>query len=239
MRSSLRGRPSRRSPILKAPRVTETVLEVPASSPSGPSPTSRPLLPVPDHLVALARQTAAALIREAQQDARRIREAARTDALEAGRNEGLAIGREEGLQDGRREAQELLRNAERRAAEIVAAREEMIGQLAVEVAAHLLGMELTLNPEAVEQVVLATLRETDDTDVEVGVAPDDYTQALRASRSWQEALGAGADIRVVVDQDLPRGSCRVRGPHGVVERNWQKEITAISDLFEEVARRGL
>lgn len=245
MRSSPRGPvPRRPSPILKAPAYLGDPVDLPQVQAGTETGTrSRMHLAVPEHLLALARQSAADLLTEAQQEARRLKEEAAAKGREEGRREGyaegVARGHEDGLVEGRRAAEELLRAARSQAADLVASQEEKIAQLSLEVAAHLLGMELTLNPEAVEQVVLATLRESDDTEVEIGVAADDYTQALKACRAWQEAVGGGAEIHIVVDPDVPRGGCRVRGPHGIVDRNWQREILAISDVFEEVARRGL
>lgn len=196
-----------------------------------------------ERLLAAARLTAAALVDRARTSARAIEEEARlrgeAEAKDRGYAAGYATGHDEGLAAGREEAATLVAAAKRDARAIVSDAEQWVSQLALEVAAHLLGMELTLNPEAVERVVMSTLLEARSTEVSLAVAPADYDQATEVARQWRMSLGGETQVRIDVDPSLPRGACRVEGPNGVVERNWQRDLVALSDLFERVSRDGV
>lgn len=252
----MRSSPNPRlSPILKAPFVQDegaptipAALREPSPSPQIPSALAHPPMPAvvgPDETaLEKAREAAMAVLEEAHRQALEIRQDAlsesREAAIRAGFKEGYDAGHREGMNAAEADAQSLLRQAETSSKRLLADQEERIALLACEIAAHLIGMELTLNPEAVERIVLTTLQEVGQgSEVEVTVAPGDYPKAVRACPVWREAVGEGTQIRLAVDDTLPQGGCRIKGPHGVVERNWQKEIMAVSDALEEVARRGL
>lgn len=196
-----------------------------------------------DRLLATARKAAADLLSGARLEAASQAADIRQAAFERGHTEGFAVGfdegRAEGAAAGRAEAASLVADARRRAQELVAERETWVAQLALEVAAHLLGMELTLNPEAVERVVMTTLMEAEAGEVALAVSPDDFDQASTAARAWRQAVGGDADVRVDVDPSLPRGACRVTGPTGVAERNWSRDLVTLSELFERVSHDGV
>lgn len=239
------------SPDRRPPAGRGRILKGVGGSPMAATPviigmTKAPADPAPERaerLLAAARKVAADLIGAARLDASAAAEDIRRQAFEEGRSEGFAAGfdegRSQGAAAGREEAALIVADARRRAQEIVAERESWVAGLALEVAAHLLGMELTLNPEAVERVVMTTLMEAEASEVALSVSPEDFDQASTAARAWRQAVGGDAKVRVDVDPSLPRGACRVTGPSGVAERNWSRDLVNLSELFERVSHDGV
>ncbi len=192
------------------------------------------------HVLDVARQVARATLMAAQRDAEAIRRSAAREARRKAYAEGRSAGYNEGIAQAKADSERILQDAAREAHEIVRRAEAEVGQLACEIAAHLLGAELRLNPEIVERTVLEILQETAPTGpVSIEVSVNDYPQALQAAPTLRSALGGAAELRIGQDASLPPGGVRVSGPHGTVERNWHDGLLAISEAFEEVARRGV
>jgi len=217
---------------------------------SGSRPAPRPLPPVAaaamghgtvDRMIVVAREVARATITLAQREASEQRQAAERQGREQGLQAGRQAGYAEGIKQAERDSERILQAAERAARELLAHSEEQIGQLACEVAAHLLGVQLRLNPEVVERAVLAVLQDVPPhSSVAIEVSSADYERAVEALPAFRNALGGeGAKVRVAEDEALPQGGLRVSGPGGVVERNWQEGLVAISQAFEEVAKRDV
>ncbi len=215
-----------------APRPVQTAQQTPygASQPKNPA----------DNLLEVARQVARATLLAAQHDAKVLRDATARDARQKGMAEGRAAGYAEGIQQAKIDSERMLKDAARQAQEILRRAEGEVGQLACEIAAHLLGVELRLNPEIVERAVLAILEESaPQGPISIEVSTNDYQRVLEAAPTFRTALGSAAELRIAEDRNLPPGGVRVSGPHGIVERNWQEGLLAISEAFEEVARRGV
>jgi flagellar biosynthesis/type III secretory pathway protein FliH len=193
-----------------------------------------------DHVLRVARQVARATLLAAQRDAKEIRDATARDARRKGHQEGRAEGYAEGIEQARLDSERILREATREAQEVVRRAEAEVGQLACEIAAHLLGVQLRLNPEIVERAVLEILQEAAPAGpVSIEVSAADYPRVLEAVPTFRSALGTGAELHIAEDRSLPPGGLRVTGPLGTVERNWREGLLAISEAFEEVAQRGV
>ncbi|MDA8345037.1 MAG: FliH/SctL family protein [Thermaerobacter sp.] len=231
-----RARPAR---VIKAAQLRR---EVPhgAASPAPLTPPQAHAEPASDHLLRVAREVARATILAAQHDAKSIRDTVGREARRQALAEGRAAGYAEGINQAKLDSERILQDAAREAQEILLRAESQVGQLACEIAAHLLGVEIRLNPEIVERAVLTILQETTPSGpVSIEVSAADYQRVLEAAPTFRAALGSAAELRVTEDRSLPQGGIRVSGPHGSVERNWQEGLLAISEAFEEVARRGV
>ena len=236
----MRSSPRQRSAVIKAQQL------VPRGQ--GPQGTRRPAPGMPaqgpesaaDHIIDVARQVARATLEIAQRDAESLRRAAERDASRRGFQAGRKAGYAEGLKAAETDARRIVAEAEAAAREIVERAQAEIGQLACEVAAHLIGSEIRLNPEVVERAVLEVLQEAPlQGAVSIEVSPADLERMLRALPALQAAAGAGAELSLAQNADLPQGGMRVSGPQGVVERNWREGLVAISEAFEEVSRHGV
>jgi flagellar biosynthesis/type III secretory pathway protein FliH len=239
----MRSLPERRTGrVIKAEQLHSTGAPQPhLARASQPAPHVAPKAQNPsENMLDVARQVARATLLAAQHDAKVLRETAGREARQKGMAEGRAAGYAEGIQQAKIDSQRILEDANRQAREILRKAEGDVGQLACEIAAHLLGVELRLNPEIVERAVLAVLEESAaQGPVSIEVSAQDYQRVLEAAPTFRTAIGSAAELRIAEDRNLPPGGLRVSGPHGIVERNWQEGLLAISEAFEEVARRGV
>ncbi len=236
----MRSSPERRTRVIKAERLVQQGQGAPLPG-SGPvRPAEAASAAAADHIIQVARQVARATLSIAQRDAEHLRRQAEREARRQGFEAGRKSGYAEGLSAAQQDAQRILAQAEASADEIVNRAQADIGQLACEVAAHLIGVQLMLNPEVVERAVLEVLQESPQKGpVTIEVSPMDLERAVKALPAFRGAAGASADVSVAEDPSLPQGGVRVTGPQGVVERNWREGLVAISQAFEEVARRGV
>ena len=237
----MRSSRDRRPRVIKAEQLQQKGPAGPAQQlPSAPHAQTPDAAPASDHIVQVARQVARATLLIAQRDADHLRRQAERDGRRHGIEAGRKAGYAEGLQTAEKDAQRIVSQAEASAKEILGRAEAEIGQLACEVAAHLIGVQLMLNPEVVERAVLEVLQSgPQQGPVSVEVSPVDLERALRALPAFRGAVGSAAEVTVSEDPALPQGGLRVTGPQGVVERNWRQGLVAISEAFEEVARRGV
>lgn len=198
--------------------------------PDGPlSPVSDPRA---DALLADAFREAETLLRQARDEAEALRVAARED----GYRDGRADGYREGLEAARREAQALVDAAREEGRELRRESARSLGQLACELASHVLGVALSLNPALVEDAARTLLEEARPLGVvSLAVAPADLESARRARARWQADLGGEVEIALVPDPTLPAGAVRVETGAGTLERIWPERLAEMDRAMEEVA----
>jgi flagellar assembly protein FliH len=232
--------PERRPRVIKAQQLVQKGPGAPLRSPAAMGPARADSASTADHIIQVARQVARATLSIAQRDADHLRRQAEREAKRHGFEAGRKAGYAEGLRAAEQDAQRIIAQSEASAKEVLSRAEAEIGQLACEVAAHLLGVQLMLNPEVVERAVLEVLQEAPQKGpVSIEVSPVDLERALKALPAFRGAVGSGAEVTLQEDPSLPQGGLRVSGPQGVVERNWHEGLVAISQAFEEVAHRGI
>jgi flagellar assembly protein FliH len=152
--------------------------------------------------------------------------------IEQARKDGYAQGREEGLlagqQDIRKQVQrleQLLVALQQPFAELDAAVEEQVSQLAMLVARHLVRRELKADPGQVIAVVreaLAALPITSRT-VRLHLHPED-AQLVRAAFSLNEQE---AHIQVLDDPVQSRGGCRVQTDNSQIDASVETRLNAL------------
>ena len=236
----MRSFPERRSRVIKAQQLVQKGKATTLQGSAAMDRAETDAAPVAEHIIQVARQVARATLAIAQRDADLMRRSAEREAKRHGFEAGRKAGYAEGLRSAEQDARRIVAQAETAAQEILSRAESEIGQLACEVAAHLIGVQLRLNPEVVERSVLEVLQEYQQQGpVSIEVAPNDLERTLMALPALRGQVGPGADVSVSGDPSLPQGGLRVSGPQGVVERNWREGLVAISQAFEEVARHGV
>lgn len=236
----MRSFPERKGRVIKAQQLVQKGPGAPLRSPAAMGPARADSASTADHIIQVARQVARATLSIAQRDADHLRRQAEREAKRHGFEAGRKAGYAEGLRAAEQDAQRIIAQSEASAKEVLSRAEAEIGQLACEVAAHLLGVQLMLNPEVVERAVLEVLQEAPQKGpVSIEVSPVDLERALKALPAFRGAVGSGAEVTLQEDPSLPQGGLRVSGPQGVVERNWHEGLVAISQAFEEVAHRGI
>jgi len=236
----MRSFPERRQRVIKAQQLVQKGPGAPLRTPAAMGPAQADSASTADHIIQVARQVARATLSIAQRDADHLRRQAEREAKRHGFEAGRKAGYAEGLRAAEQDAQRIIAQSEASAKEVLSRAEAEIGQLACEVAAHLLGVQLMLNPEVVERAVLEVLQEAPQKGpVSIEVSPVDLERALKALPAFRGAVGSCAEVTLQEDPSLPQGGIRVSGPQGVVERNWHEGLVAISQAFEEVAHRGV
>lgn len=183
-------------------------------------------------VLAAARAEADAVVAEARAAAAALREEART----AGQREGYATGYREGLEAARSAAAEIVEAARGEAERLRRESARTLARLACELAAHVVGVAIALDPELVEQAALALLDEARPLGVlSVAVAPADLEAARRARARWQADLGGEMEIALLPDPTLAPGCVRVETRSGTLERVWPQRLADIDRVMEEVA----
>ena len=152
--------------------------------------------------------------------------------IEQARKEGFAKGHEEGLRAGQQETrkqvqhlEQLLVALQKPFAELDAAVEEQLSQLAMLVARHLVRRELKADPGQVIAVVreaLANLPMTSRT-VRLYLHPED-AQLVRESFSLNEDE---AHIQVLDDPVQVRGGCRVQTDNSQIDATVETRLNAL------------
>lgn len=152
--------------------------------------------------------------------------------IEQARKEGFARGREEGLQAGRQEIRQQVQRLEQLLvalqqpfAELDAAVEEQVSQLAMMVARHLVRRELKTDPGQVVAVVreaLANLPITSRT-VRLYLHPEDAA-LVREAFSLNEGE---AHVQVLDDPVQSRGGCRVQTDNSQIDASVETRLNAL------------
>lgn len=178
------------------------------------------------------RREVEAVLRAAREEAQAVREAAYGD----GHKEGVTAGYREGLQQAHQEMRAIVQEAQQEAQELRQASVQSLGRLACELASHLLGVALTLDPGLVERAAGAILEEARPLGVlSLAVAPADLEAARRARARWQGDLGGEVEVALIPDPTLPQGALRVETRSGAVERVWPERLAEMDRVMGEVA----
>ncbi len=163
-----------------------------------------------------ARQAGQALLLEAREGARRIREEAEQEVSEA-RVAAVLAGHAEGLA---RAAAELCRAAEERDRLLDACAGQVI-DLATEMAARILAREVRPGDDAVGAATRALDEVRRARHVTLRASPAD-ARAIRESPSWLGRCGAG--LRLVVDPGLGAGEVVVEADGAVVDGRFPAQL---------------
>lgn len=209
-------------------------------------------------LLAGARAQAADLLRQAIQEAEKLREQARAEGAALGRHEGLqqglADGRAQGVREERAKAEAAAPHAlraldglvaafrdERRA--LLQATERDLLRLACAIGARLAKAEIARDPHVVERnaaeviALAATKRQ-----LVLRVHPDD-AQALRTYLPSLDKRFADLEgVSVAADPDVARGGCLLSTPTGTVDARIetqlaQMEAALLGDSESDAATR--
>jgi flagellar biosynthesis/type III secretory pathway protein FliH len=148
-----------------------------------------------------------------------------------------ALAEASGLRRGAEEARQLLAQARAEAEELRRDMVRGVGRLACEVASHLMGAAVRLDPDVVREHVAQILAESQPLGIlEVVVHPEDMKAARAAKNLWLAEMAGEVEIGVVPDPDLPPGSCRVRTRAGDIEWLWPERLSEMDRAMQEVAK---
>jgi type III secretion protein L len=174
-----------------------------------------------------AHSTAKQIIVEAQKKAEEIKAEAR-----AYRDEVFAKAREEAQADVQARAAEELAKAKMQAGTIVAEAEQDILDLALKVAAKIIGRELEREPETLLEIVAtATEAARNSKSMILRVNPDDGRLLREKRPRLMELVGRAVDISIRDDADVEKGGCVIQTEFGVIDGQLRTQFEMLRNLL--------
>ena len=180
-----------------------------------------------------ARNKAKEIIAEAQKRAEEIK----AEAM-AGRDEVFAKAREEAMAEVQAQSTEELARAKIQAGQLLAASEHDIVELALKVAAKILGIDLERDPELVIEVAANVIQSMRAAKAMVlRVHPEDG-KVLRARKpKLLELVGRSVDVGIRDDADVERGGCVVQTEFGTIDGQIRTQFKMIENVFNPDAAK--
>lgn len=199
--------------------------------------------------VAAAREEAAAILARARQEAEEIKARAlaeREQALAAGR----AAGQEQGYQEGlaraeeeaaairreadnlREEARQVLAEAQRSYQETIAAAEGATIDLALTIAARVVGRAVELRPDLVLEIARPAIRQVAEGQHYLIYAAPAAAAVIREHRQELLAEAApGARLQVLADPGFKAGGCRIETENGFVDASVDTQLEEVKKIL--------
>jgi len=173
------------------------------------------------------------ILRQARNEAAKIRAQAETE----GHERGYAAG----VEQGRAALAQTRAALEEAAAAVLSAREAFVDQaeersveLALLLAEKIVGVALDLRPELVVDAVRGTLRRAAERDhVVIEVNPTDLELVRREAGEVAAQLGGVRQLEVVAEQRVPPGGCVVRTAEGEIDARVETQFERATELLRE------
>jgi flagellar assembly protein FliH len=196
---------------------------------------------------AAAENECSVLIENANREAEKIRELARTEAerqVAKARQEGY----QSGFEEGRIEAEKAF-DAEYKA--IILRTEQMVNQvetdrlrymqnmsdvfvkITMESVRMLLARELEIKEPDIQFMVSELIQYViDSTQIEVRVSPDDFPAAMASHAKWKGMKFGDWEVAIVPDMQISRGSCEIRSRIGRIDATMETKMNQLEDAIK-------
>lgn len=204
--------------------------------------------------VAAAREEAAAIIAAARQEAEAIKKAALEDR-ERVLAEGRAAGEEQGYREGlarahqegeairreaaaiREEARRVLQEARQAYQETITAAEGDIIDLALTIAARVIGQEVEEKPGVVMDMARQAIRQVAEGQHYIIYASPEAAAIIRQHRDELLAETApGARLQVVADPGFQAGGCRIETENGFIDASVDTQLEEVKKILRGSGR---
>jgi len=161
-----------------------------------------------------------------------------------GRQDGFSSGCREGMEQAAAEMKSLVtaletmrQGLENRRASLLAALEEEVVELAVEVAEKLMLHDLDVNPDAVVDLVRNVIaRASERKSLRVRLSPEDYAAIEERRKELDDSMADLGDFEMVNDRSLVHGDCIVETQAGTIDarldRRLEKTVRSVSGREE-------
>ncbi|TDA69421.1 MAG: hypothetical protein D9V47_05870 [Clostridia bacterium] len=190
-----------------------------------------------EEIIRAARQEAGDILNQAKAQVEALKQQTLSQAREEGFAAGLAAARDEAGRI-RQEAREVLRQARQEREDIIRACETEVVQLAAEIAAKILRREVARDSETVLRIARAAVHELCRSQAFFIFAhPDDVEMLYSHRDAVLSEADARAELRVIADPEMPRGSCRVETENGFLDATLDAQLAEISRVIKEQARQ--
>jgi type III secretion protein L len=193
----------------------------------------KPILPPPRRAGVLnaeefeAHSTAKQIIADAQKKAEEIKAEAR-----AYRDEVFARAREEAQADVQARAAEELARAKMQAGMIIAQAEKEILDLALKIAAKIIGTDLERDPDVLAHIVANAIEAARSSKaMVVRVNPEDGKRLRERAPRLMELIGRTVDIVIKDDADVEKGGCIIQTEFGVIDGQLRTQYEMLRNLL--------
>jgi flagellar assembly protein FliH len=208
----------------------ETEAEEPQESPS-----SEELRAYAESIVNDASEKAQTMLDSARQEADRIKKDAYDMAFKRGYNEGLKKGTEDGLHrvEGiRKEAEDVLKEAHRVSREYISRQKGEIVNLALDIAAKIIGCQVDLNDDSVTRIVTNSIENAVMRgQVTIKVNPMDYPFIDNMKDELSKYAGEKCIINIIRDSAIKRGGCRLDTDISSVDATIDTQLEKIKEAL--------
>ena len=197
---------------------------------------------VPVDTLEQARREAALILREAEMESERMLEQARDkivleaeDAQRRAREDGYAQGEQQAQQQYRAlvaEAEETLEAARSEYRQSMAAMEQDMVSLVIDIARKVIGGQVETRPDVILSLIRSTLEDITPTDhVMVKVSADDYEYVMAHLDRLTADLPFMCELDVRRDASLSKGGCIVDTGRGTVDGSLSSRMQQIEDAM--------
>lgn len=193
----------------------------------------KPILPPPRRAGVLnaeefeAHSTAKQIVLDAQKKAEEIKAEAR-----AYRDEVFAKAKEEAQADVQARAAEELAKAKMQAGTILADAEKDILDLALKIAAKVIGRDLEREPDVLAEIVAtATEAARSSKSMILRVNPDDGRLLREKRPRLMELVGRAVDISIRDDADVEKGGCVIQTEFGVIDGQLRTQFEMLRNVL--------
>lgn len=142
------------------------------------------------------------------------------------------------LEEAEQEAAACLQQARLRAREIISASEADIVELSVAIAEKLIQDQLEIAPRKVARIVQESMSRhfsREEEQLEVYLHPVDLPACRKGLEGFAGGSTAGARIKLLPDERLSRGSCRIESENSMVEYLLNDELEKIRETLLQLA----
>ena len=165
-------------------------------------------------------------------------ETLREKAKQEGHTQGLQAG-EEDAEKLRAEARTVLEDAKRQKEEILAGAEPEIIRIAVSLAEKLINYQLIMDNDLIISLITGCLESLPGgEEVILRVSPRDEAVCLKKAEYIQGLLRKGADLRIIADEDLKPGSCRVETEESEITYILARELQTLSGKLLQLSKNN-
>ena len=187
------------------------------------------------------------ILREANEEAEKIRTQAHEEGYKEGHDKGFADGHKEGTDAAKKELKETIANANKKAEKTIQDARNATADYFIraenDVAKILIMAIEKILPQHfidVPKDVLPVLREAinhvrDQKEIKVHVEPDSYDLVLVARNEFQSMLTDGtAVLEIISDDALKPGDCVIETPNGGVDARLSTQIELMKNAIQSV-----
>jgi flagellar assembly protein FliH len=180
---------------------------------------------------------AAEIVQQAQAEAGQIRAAAEAEGRERGYADGVAAAQAD-LADARQALDATIAGIASSRDELLVQVEQRAGELAVALAAKIIGTALDLSPELVVENVAGALRRVDGARdrVVVEVNGEDAPFVAAAADSLQEQFAMSIDV--VSERRVPRGGAVVRTEEAEIDARIATQLERAQSIIRDALATG-